>query len=132
MAHYAQIDENNIVINVIVAEQHVIDSGVLGEPSRFIQTSYNTRAGVHRDIFGRDVGGKPLRKNYASKGYTYDKKRDAFIPPKPPFKSWKLDEETCLWVPPKPMPNNSKTPWDWDEANQEWVEVPLPPGWTPK
>ncbi len=75
MAHFAQIDENNIVINVLVIEQDMVDTGLFGEPSKWIQTSYNTYGGVHA------LGGTPFRKNYAGIGYTYDVSRDAFIPP---------------------------------------------------
>lgn len=90
MAHYAFVNAQGIVEQVIVAEQDVINSGLFGNPSSWVQTSYNTYGGVHRN------GGKPLRKNYASIGYTYDPKRDAFIPPKP-IESATLDEATCLW-----------------------------------
>ena len=74
MSHFAQINDENIVTQVIVAEQDFINSGAVGDPSRWIQTSYNTFAGEHRN------GGEPLRKNYAGIGYTYDSQRDAFIP----------------------------------------------------
>jgi len=106
MAHWAQIDENNIVINVSVGDnndpngdegyQWLIDN--VG--GRFVKTSYNTIGGVHL------LGGTPLRKNYAGIGYTYDEIRDAFIPPKPPLGEtpvtkkvvdWVLDEDACLW-----------------------------------
>ena len=90
MSHFAQIDLNNTVINVIVAEQAFIDTGAVGDPSTWIQTSYNTQAGVHL------LGGTPLRKNYAGLGYTYDKERDAFIPPKP-GEDYVLNEDTCVW-----------------------------------
>jgi hypothetical protein len=113
MAHFAQIDENNIVVQVIVAEQDFIDSGAVGDSSKWIQTSYNTHAGQHPD-------GRPLRKNYAGIGYTYDSVRDAFIPPKP-FESWLLNEETCLWYPPVPMPNDDKY-YIWDEETISWKE----------
>lgn len=112
MGHFAQIDENNIVVQVIVAEQDFIDSGVVGDPSKWIQTSYNTRGGEHV------LGGTPLRKNYAGIGYTYDKKLDAFIPPKP-YDSWKLNKKTGLWDPPVPMPDDGKI-YIWEEALQEW------------
>jgi hypothetical protein len=114
MAHFAQIDENNIVVQVIVAEQDFIDSGIVGDPSKWIQTSYNTYAGQHPD-------GRPLRKNYAGIGYTYDSVRDAFIPPKP-FESWLLNEETCLWYPPVPMPNDGKR-YYWNEEQVNWIEL---------
>lgn len=115
MAHFAQIDENNIVTQVLVIEQGVIDTGLFGEPSSFIQTSYNTHAGVH------SLGGTPLRKNYAGIGYTYDSIRDAFIPPKPPYDSWLLDEDTCQWMPPTPYPDDEKI-YSWNESTTSWVE----------
>ena len=113
MAHFAQIDENNIVINVLVAEQEFINSGAVGDSAHWIQTSYNTRSGVHA------LGGTPLRKNYAGLGYTYDASRDAFIPPKP-FASWVLNEDTCLWEAPVPMPTDGKM-YRWDEATVSWA-----------
>ena len=85
MAHYARI-ENNIVAEVIVASADVIAA----RDGEWVQTSYNTHGGQHPE-------GRPLRKNFAGIGYTYDKVRGAFIPPMPPFKCY-LDEETCLWV----------------------------------
>lgn len=112
MAHFAQV-ENGIVMQVIVADQDVIDSGAFG--SSWIQTSYNTQGGQHR------FGGTPLRKNYAGIGYTYDAQRDAFIPPQP-FPSWTLNEDSCLWQPPTSMPDDGKM-YDWDEATLSWIEV---------
>lgn len=90
MAHFAFVNESGIVEQVIVAEQDVIDSGLFGDPASWVQTSYNTYGGKHK------LGGEPLRKNYASVGFTYDNVRDAFIPPKPAEDSV-LDEDTCLW-----------------------------------
>lgn len=116
MSHFAEIDENNIVIKVIVAEQDFIDSGVVGDPSKWIQTSYNTSGGVHQ------LGGTPLRKNYAGPGYKYDVVRDAFIPPKP-YDSWVLNEDTCLWDPPVPYPSDGEK-YIWEEALQQW-KTPL-------
>jgi hypothetical protein len=115
MSHFAQIDGNNIVTQVLVIEQDVVDTGLFGEPSSFIQTSYNTQGGVHK------LGGTPLRKNYAGIGYTYDKNRDAFIPPKP-FNSWVLNESTCLYDAPTPMPTDDKR-YSWDENTTSWVEI---------
>jgi hypothetical protein len=86
MAHYAKI-ENDIVVQVIVAEQDFIDT----LSGQWIQTSYNTMGGVHQ------LGGTPLRKNYAGIGFTYDSIRDAFIPPKPSEDAI-LDEDSCLWI----------------------------------
>ena len=112
MAHYAQIDDNNIVLQVIVADQDYIDSGQAGDPTRWIQTSYNTRAGVHI------LGGTPLRKNYAGIGYTYDSGRDAFIPPKP-YPSWQLNETTCQWNAPVEPPLTEFS-LQWNETEQKW------------
>ena len=114
MSHFAQIDSNNIVTQVLVIEQDVIDTGLFGEPSSFVQTSYNTHGGVH------SLNGTPLRKNYAGIGYTYDEERDAFIPPKP-FNSWVLNEDSCLWEAPTPMPTDDKR-YVWDEDTTSWVE----------
>jgi len=114
MAHFAQVNENNIVTQVLVIEQDVVDTGLFGEPRSFIQTSYNTYGGVHR------LGGTPLRKNYAGIGYTYDTMRDAFIPPKP-FNSWVLDEDTCQWNAPVAMPQDDKR-YTWNEETLSWTE----------
>ena len=118
MAHFAQINENNIVTQVIVADQDVINTGLFGSPSSWIQTSYNTHGGVHTQ------GGTPLRKNYAGIGYTYDATRDAFIPPKV-FDSWTLNDNTCLWESPVAHPNDGKL-YRWDEPTLAWVEVVVP------
>jgi hypothetical protein len=115
MAHFAQIDGNNIVTQVLVIEQDVVDTGLFGEPSSFVQTSYNTHGGVHT------LGGTPLRKNYAGIGYTYDASRDAFIPPKP-YNSWVLNETSCLYEAPTPMPTDDKQ-YTWDEDTTSWIEV---------
>lgn len=114
MSHFAQIDDNNIVVQVIVAEQDVINSGMFGDPSKWIQTSYNTYEGVHSG------GGTPLRKNYAGVGYTYDSVRDAFIPPQK-YVSWVLNEDKCVWEPPiQPPPGNNHV---WNENLQQWETI---------
>lgn len=110
MSHFAKI-ENGIVTQVIVAEQDVIDSGLFG--TGWVQTSYNTHGGQHPES-------RPLRKNYAGIGYTYDANRDAFIPPKP-FNSWTLNETTCLWDAPIPMPTDDKR-YTWNEEQLAWIE----------
>ena len=89
MSHYCKV-VNGIVTQVIVAEPEFFDTFVDSSPGQWIQTSYNTHGGQHPE-------GRPLRKNYAGIGYTYDAERDAFIPPKPEG-DYALDEETCLWV----------------------------------
>ena len=110
MAHYAKV-KDGIVLKVIVAEQDFIDTYQDNEPGVWVQTSYNTKGGVH------ELGGTPLRKNYAGKGYTYDTERDAFIPPKP-FPSWTLNEDTCLWEAPVAHPEGKAR--KWNEENQTW------------
>jgi hypothetical protein len=119
MSHFAQIDENNIVTQVLVIEQDVIDTGLFGNPASWIQTSYNTHGGVHT------LGGTPLRKNYAGIGYTYDDTRDAFISPKL-FNSWTLNEDTCLWQAPTPMPVEEGKIFVWNEDTTSWVEFTPP------
>jgi len=113
MSHFAQI-QNGIVTKVIVAEQDIIDSGLFG--TGWVQTSYNTHGGQHPE-------GRPLRKNYAGIGYTYDVQRDAFIPPQP-YASWLLDEQTCLWNAPISMPTDNKH-YRWDESTISWIEVTI-------
>jgi hypothetical protein len=118
MAHFAKLDENNIVVFVTVGRDE--DNGKENELTArtgdvYKQTSYNTRGGVHSN------GGTPFRKNYAGIGYTYDSQRDAFIPPKP-FNSWVLNESTCLWDAPVSMPTDDKM-YRWDEDAINWVEI---------
>jgi hypothetical protein len=114
MAHFAKVN-NGIVEKVIVAEQEFFNTFVDSSPGTWIQTSYNTYGGVHT------LGGTPLRKNYAGIGYTYDAQKDAFIPPKP-YASWLLNEDTCLWEPPTPKPNDDKR-YSWNESTTSWVEI---------
>lgn len=115
MAHFAHVNKDGIVDQVIVIEADVLATGLWGDPAEWIQTSYNTSGGQHPN-------GSPLRKNYAGIGYTYDKTRDAFIPPKP-FSSWVLNENTCLWDAPVPMPTDGKM-YKWNEETISWVVVP--------
>jgi hypothetical protein len=110
MAHFAKV-EDGIVTQVIVAEQDVIDGGLFGDG--WVQTSYNTYGGQHPE-------GRPLRKNFAGIGFTYDVERDAFIPPQP-FPSWTLGEDTCLWEPPVAYPDDGKL-YIWDEEALVWIE----------
>ena len=120
MSHFAEINNDNIVQRVIVVEQGFIDTGKLGDPSTWIQTSYNTRGGVHyAPNSNTPDGGIALRKNYAGKGYTYDQTRDAFIAPKP-FPSWLLDEDTCQWNTPVAHPDDGAF-YEWDEDTTSWV-----------
>jgi hypothetical protein len=114
MAHYAKVS-NGLVTQVIVAEKEFFNTFVDNSPGEWIQTSYNTHGGVHA------LGGTPLRKNFAGIGFSYDKEKDAFIPPKP-FDSWILNEETCLWDAPVPRPEDGKI-YKWNEATINWVEL---------
>lgn len=124
MAHFAEINSNNIVTRVIVAEQDFIDSGAVGNPVFWIQTSYNTRGGVHYGPDGKPDGGVALRKNYAGIGFIYDANRNAFIPPKP-YQSWLLDEESCLWNAPVPYPTDGQL-YVWNELAVNWVPAAVP------
>jgi hypothetical protein len=112
MAHFAKV-LNNVVQKVIVAEPEFFETFVDDSPGEWIQTSYNTHGGQHPE-------GRPLRKNFAGIGYTYDRDRDAFIPPQP-YPSWTLNEDTCLWEPPIAYPIDDKM-YTWDEQNQIWRE----------
>lgn len=113
MSHFAKV-LNNIVTQVIVAEPEFFETFIDSTPGEWIQTSYNTKGGVH------SLGGTPLRKNYAGIGYSYDRERDAFIPPKP-FPSWILDEQSCLWKSPVERPIDGN--YYWDESTVSWVKI---------
>ena len=114
MAHFAKVN-NGIVEQVIVAEPEFFDTFVDSSPGQWIQTSYNTRGGVHTN------GGTPMRKNYAGIGFSYDANRDAFIPPKP-YASWTLNDDTCLWDCPVPMPTDGHR-YEWNEEGQVWEQL---------
>jgi hypothetical protein len=114
MSHYATVDQGKVV-QVIVAVSDFFNTFVDSSPGDWIQTSYNTRNGVHLN------GGTPLRKNFAAVGYTYDAQRDAFIPPQP-YSSWTLNEDTCQWEAPTPRPNNGKM-CSWNESTTSWVVI---------
>lgn len=121
MAHFAEIDADNLVVRVLVVpdvqenrgQEYLADD--LGLGGTWKKTSYNTQGGVHVN------GGTPYRKNYAGIGYTFDAAKDAFIPPKP-FASWTLNETTCNWEAPVAMPTDDKM-YRWDEETTNWIEV---------
>lgn len=113
MAHFAKVVDGKVT-QVIVAEAEFFQTFVDSSPGEWIQTSYNTHGGQHPE-------GRPLRKNYAGVGYTYDRTRDAFIPPQP-FASWTLNESTCLWDCPVAYPTDNKR-YTWNEATTSWVEA---------
>jgi hypothetical protein len=118
MAHFAEVDGNNIVLRVLVVDDSQESNGqeflatTLGLGGTWIKTSYNTNAGVHNN------GGTPLRKNYAGIGYTYDSGRDAFIAPKP-YPSWVLNEESCVYEAPVAMPTDGGM-YTWNETTTSW------------
>ena len=120
MAHFAKVVDG-VVTKVVVAEQEFFDTFVDDSPGDWIQTSYNTHGGVHYGQDGQPDGGIALRKNYAGIGYTYDYDRDAFIPTQP-FASWTLNEDSCLWQPPVPRPNDGKR-YVWNENIVNWTEI---------
>lgn len=122
MGHYAKVSDG-IVQQVIVAEEEFFQTFVDTSPGEWIKTSYNTRGGVHYGPDGQPDGGVALRKNYAGIGYSYDALLDAFIPPKP-YPSWVLNEQTCLWESPVPLPAPQEGGyWDWDESAQQWIFI---------
>lgn len=122
MAHYAILDENNQVTLVCVGrdESDDVPGGYTSWEEYYggKRCSYNTRGGVH------NLGGTPFRKNFPAVGWFYDPDRDAFIDRKP-FPSWILNEETCLWEPPVPYPENAEYFYNWNETKQEWELAPL-------
>jgi len=126
MAHYAQIDGDNIVVQVVVVPEDQDHRGQdylvedMGLSGTWLKTSYNTAVGSHTG------DGIPFRKNYAAIGYVYDADRDAFIRHPKPFLSWSLNEDSCTWEAPTQMPLNEKT-YDWEEAAADWVERPIQP-----
>ena len=132
MAHFALVNEQNIVENIIVLSNddeemgaHFINN-ILGVPGRWIQTSYNTRAGVHYGPDGQPDGKPALRKNYACIGYYYDETRDAFIP-RSGGPNWILNEEKCVYEPPIPKPDcppDADYVYIWEDPLQEWLQVP--------
>jgi len=120
MAHWAEIDSDNIVTRVlVVADDKEDGQKFLAEDlslgGTWKKTSYNTQGGVHAN------GGTPYRKNFAGVGYKFDAAKDAFIPPKP-FASWTLNATSCLWEAPTPMPTDDKR-YMWDEPTTSWKEV---------
>lgn len=120
MAHYAKV-RDSIVVDMIVADEDFFETFIDTSAGTWIQCSYNTREGIH---YGQDDlpdGGKALRYNYPALGYSYDEDRDAFIPPKE-NNGWILDESKCIWVSPKPYPEDGKV-YIWNNATEDWTEV---------
>jgi len=122
MSHFAKVLDGKVV-QVIVAEPEFFETFVDSTPGTWIQTSYNTRGGVHYDpATGQPSAdqSKALRKNFAGIGFLYNTTLDAFIPPKP-FDSWMLNEQMGIWEAPIPYPQDGKM-YDWDEKTLSWIE----------
>ena len=111
MAHFAKV-KDGIVTKVLVAEQEFVDNYIDNEAGEWVQTSYNTRGGIHL------LGGTPLRKNFAGIGNIYDAQKDAFYSEQP-YPSWTLNETTCLWEAPVAYPTDGQE-YKWNETNQTW------------
>lgn len=133
MAHYASIDENNIVTQVLVVSNEQEHRGQdflandLGLGGTWVKTSYNTRGGVYYDPstnLPAEDQSKAYRKNYAGIGFSYDDQRDAFIPPQP-YASWTLNEDSCLWESPVPYPEDENF-YTWNEETTSWEPVEIP------
>ena len=124
MAHFAKV-VNGVVSQVIVAEPEFFDTFVDSSPGTWIQTSYNTRGGIHYSPeTGEPDGGVALRKNYAGIGFIYDAVRDAFYAPQP-YQSWTLNEDSCVWEPPVPYPTDGEL-YNWNEETQSWDTFKTP------
>jgi hypothetical protein len=123
MSHFAKV-ENGIVIDVIRARQDIVDTEIFGDPKQWIQTSYNTKNGVHYGSDGQPDGGIALRGNYAMIGEVYDAENDVFYK-RQPFPSWTLDKTTWSWNAPVPYPTDENN-YEWDEATLSWVLAPSP------
>ena len=124
MAHFAKVVDGTVT-QVIVAEPEFFETFVDSSPGEWIQTSYNTRGGVHYNPETGEPSAdqtKALRKNYAGIGFSYDRTKDAFIPPKP-YASWNLNEETCLWESPVAYPTDGQR-YTWNEETTSWDLAP--------
>ena len=120
MAHFAKVVDGK-VSQVIVAEKEFFDTFVDSSPGEWIQTSYNTRGGVHYGQNGQPDGGEALRGNYAGIGYIYNRTHDVFYPPQP-YPSWTISAPTWTWQAPIAMPTDGKQ-YTWDEATKTWEQI---------
>jgi hypothetical protein len=120
MSHYAKVF-NGIVQKLIIAEEGFQNFYIDDVQGRWIQTSYNTKGGIHYGPDGKPDGGVALRGNYAAVGYTYNALNDVFYPPQP-FPSWTISAPTWTWQPPTPMPTDGKL-YKWDEPTKTWIAI---------
>lgn len=127
MAHFAKVCDGRVV-QVIVAEPEFFNTFVDSSPGEWIQTSYNTRNGIHYGQDGNPDGGVALRGNYAGIGHVYDREHDVFYAPSP-FPSWILNHTRWEWEAPVAYPTseavNGKS-FLWNEANQSWDPIDIP------
>ena len=123
MSHFAKIVDGKVT-QVIVAEQDFFNTFVDSSPGQWIQTSYNTRGGVHYGQDGKPDGGVALRGNYAGIGYIYDATHDVFYAPQP-YPSWIISASTWLWQAPIPYPTDGKN-YIWNEATLSWIPAQAP------
>jgi hypothetical protein len=124
MSYFAQIDDNDYVVTIVVVEKETVESGQLGDPKYWIETDRYTRAGVHYGEDDQPDGGTPLRGNYAVIGAKYDRKNDVFYPPRP-FASWTISAPDWTWKPPVPKPPRSELTVNvWNETKLCWEQVP--------
>ena len=117
MTHFAKVCDGKVT-QVIVAELEFFDTFADSSPGAWIQTSYNTRGGVHYGQDSQPDGGVALRGNYAGIGYTYDRANDVFYAPQP-FASWTLNQITWMWEPPVAYPDDGQL-YIWDESSVSW------------
>lgn len=120
MSHYAKILDGK-VLQVIVADAEFFEEFIDSSPGTWLQTSYNTRGGIHYGKDGKPDGGIALRGNYAGIGFIYDSENDVFYPPKP-FPSWLISAPDWTWRAPVPMPETGG-PYEWDEESQSWLAI---------
>jgi hypothetical protein len=123
MAHFAKIENGTVTQVNVIDEDYFAENRETRYTGQWIQTSYNTHGGVHRNPETGEPSedqSKALRKNYAGVGYVYDEVRDAFYIPQP-YPSWILNESTCIWEAPVPMPESVGN-WEWNEETQQWED----------
>jgi hypothetical protein len=125
MSYFAEIDENDIVVNIVVCEKSDIESGEFGDPNKWVETDPHTHGNVHYD---KDTNipddGTPLRGNYASIGAKYDRKNDVFYPLKPIYDSWVISGPSWEWQPPVPKPQSDTVKYKWNEPTISWIVKP--------
>lgn len=121
VGHFAQVDDNDIVVNIIICEKSVIESGRFGDPKYWIETDPYTRHNIHHNEDNQPDGGTPLRGNYATIGEKYDRENDVFYPYRTRHASWKCTGPDWSWKAPIPKPNDGKD-YRWSDETMCWSE----------